>query len=180
MIDMNRFNLNPLRTWGAAVRYGATMGFVSALVYGALATPYIILRSSLQILGVLSPAEGLLGTLLANAFGVLWPCLVTTVLLGVLAAVVETAAFSIIFGLLLALKAQGSPGRAAAIGLLVAGGLAVLVNILLVRGISPYWGAFWPQGYLFWLGLPSLIFIGTTTWLCWQGEARRAVARGSQ
>jgi hypothetical protein len=63
---MKRFNLNPLRTWGAAARYGAIMGFISVLVYGTLATLYIILRSSLQILGVLSPAEGLLGTLLAN------------------------------------------------------------------------------------------------------------------
>jgi hypothetical protein len=174
---MKRFDLNPLRTWGAAARYGATIGFTSALVYGALATLYIILRSSLQILGVLSPAEGLLGTLLANAVSVLWPCLVTTVLLGVLAAVIETAAFSIIFGLSLPLKAHGSPGRAAAIGLLVSGGLAVLVNLSVGRGISAYWGAFWPQGYLFWLGLPSLIFMGTTTWLCWQGEMRRAGPR---
>jgi hypothetical protein len=174
---MQRFNLNPLRTWGAAARYGATIGFISALVYGALATLYIILRSSLQILGVLSPAEGLVGTLLANAFSVLWPCLVTTVFLGLLAAVIETAAFSIIYWLSVALNGRRSPSRAAAIGLLVAGGLAALVNILAVRGISAYWGAFWPQGYFFWLGLPSLMFIGTTTWLCWQGEARRASPR---
>jgi predicted outer membrane lipoprotein len=186
---MKRLTLNPLHTWGTAARYGAALGFISALVYGGLATLYIILRSSLQILDVLSPAEGLLGTLLANAFGVLWPCLVTTLLLGVLAAVIETAAFSIIYGLSLALNGRRSPGRAAAIGLLVAGGLAALVNILVVRGIGAYWDAFWPQGYVFWLGLPSLLFIGTTAWLCWQGEARRAgpreelprtVARGSQ
>jgi hypothetical protein len=115
--------------------------------------------------------------------------LVTTVLLGVLAAVIETAAFLIIYGLSLALNGRRTPSRAAAIGLLVAGSLAALVNILVVRGISAYWGAFWPQGYFFWLGLPSLMFIGTTAWLCWQGEARRtsprmglprAGARGSQ
>ena len=177
---MTRFNLNPLRAWSAAARYGAAIGFISALAYGALATLYIILRSSLQILGVLSPAEGLLGTWLANAFGVLWPCLVTTVLLGVLAAAIETAGFSIIYGLSLALNGRRSPNRATAIGFLVAGGLAALVNILVVRGIGVYWGAFWPQGYVFWLGLPSLMFVGMTARLCWQGEARRAVTRESQ
>jgi hypothetical protein len=176
-MEMQGVNRNPLGTWGAAARYGAAIGFISALVYGGLATLYIILRSSLQILGMLSPAEGLSGTLLANAFSVLWPCLVTTVLLGVLAAVIGTVAFSIIYGLSLVLNGRSSPSRAAAIGFLVAGGLAALVNILVVRGIGAYWGAFWPQGYFFWLGLPGLMFIGTTTWLCWRRGAGHASPR---
>jgi hypothetical protein len=177
VIDMNT-NVNPLRTWGTAAYSGARLGFISALVYGGLATLYIILRSSFRILGVLSPAEGLLGTLLANAFGVLWPCLVTTLLLGALAAILGVAAFSVIYGLSSVLNRRRSPGRAAAIGLLVTGSLATLVNLLVVGGIGTYWGAFWPQGYFFWLGLPSLVFIGTTTWLCWRAEARRASAQG--
>jgi hypothetical protein len=167
---MKQAELTPLRSWGTAVRYGAAVGFSSAIVYGAVATLYIILRSSVQIIGVLTPAEGLWGTLVANALSIVWPCLVTMLLLGLLAAVIETVAFLMIYGLSLILIGQRSPFRMAAIGFVVSGILALLVNFLVVQGISAYWGAFWPMGYLFWLGLPSLIFIGTTTWLCWQGE----------
>ena len=174
---MKQRELTPLLSWGTAARYGAAVGFISALIYGAVATLYVILRSSAQILGVLSPAEGLWGTLVANAFGVVWPCLVITLLLGLLAAVIESVAFLIIHGLSLAFSDQRSPSWMAAIGFVVAGGLALLVNFLIVSGISTYWSAFWPQGYLFWLGLPSLIFIGTTTWLCWQGEVGRISQR---
>jgi hypothetical protein len=59
----------------------------------------------------------------------------------------------------------------------VSGGLALLVNFLVVQAIGAHWGAFWPAGYLFWLGLPSLVFILTTTWLCWQGKTRRSGRR---
>lgn len=174
---MKQRELTPLLSWGMAARHGAAAGFFSALIYGAVATLYVILRSSAQILGILSPAEGLWGTLVANAFGVVWPCLVITLLLSLLAAVIESVTFLIIHGLSLALNGQKSPFRMAAIGFLVSGGLALLVNFLIVSGISTYWSAFWPQGYLFWLGLPSLIFIGTTTWLCWQDEVSRLSRR---
>lgn len=165
---MKQCKLNSCQYWGIAARYGAAAGFISALFYGAVATLYITLRSSAQILGVLSPAEGLWRTLAANAFGIIWPCLVTTLLLGVLAAIIETVAFFIIHGLSLILKGQRSPTQVAVIGFAVSASLAFLVNFLVVGSISTYWSAFWPIGYLFWLGLPSLIFIGTTTWLCWQ------------
>lgn len=167
---MKQWELTPLQSWGTAARYGAAGGFISALVYGAVATLYIMLRSSAYILDVLSPAESLWGTLVANAFSIIWPCLVTTLLIGLLAAIIETVAFLIIYGLSLILNGQRSPLRVAAIGFAVSGSLALLVNFLVAWGISAYWSAFWPMGYLFWLGLPSLIFVGTTTWLCWQEE----------
>ena len=171
---MKRWNLTPLQSWATAVRYGAAAGFISAMVYGGVTTLYIILRSSAQILGVLSPAEGLWGTLVATALSIIWPCLVTTLLLGLLAAVIEMGAFVIIYGLALALNGWRSPARLVAIGFIVAGNLVLPVNFLVVQGIGAFWDAFWPMGYLFWLGLPSLIFIGTTTWLCWQDEVDRA------
>ncbi|MCX6045134.1 MAG: hypothetical protein NT075_08470 [Chloroflexi bacterium] len=34
--------------------------------------------------------------------------------------------------------------------------------------LGSYFDALWPMGYLFWLGLPSLIFVGATTWISWQ------------
>jgi hypothetical protein len=174
---MKQWVLNPWRSWGTAAGYGAAVGFLSTLLYGTVVTLYIILRASAQILEVPSPAEGLLGTLVANAFSIVWPCLVTTLLLGLLAAIIETTAFLIIYGLSLMLNGWRLPSQGAAIGFMVAGSLAFLVNFLVMRGIGAYWGAFWPQGYLFWLGLPSLIFIGTTTWLCWQQEVDRVSQR---
>ncbi|MCC6168638.1 MAG: hypothetical protein IT329_15560 [Caldilineaceae bacterium] len=43
---------------GDAARRGAQVGFTSALVYGAPAVLYIVVRSSLQILSVLSAGVG--------------------------------------------------------------------------------------------------------------------------
>lgn len=174
---MKLAKLTPLRSWGAAARYGAAVGFMSAIVYGTVTMLYIILRSSVQIMGVLTPAESLWGTLAANASIIVWPCLVTMLLLGLLAAVIETVAFVIIYGLSLILNGQRAPFRAAVIGFMVSGSLAWLVHFLVVQAISAYWGAFWPIGYLFWLGLPSLIFIGATTWLCWRGEIHHSGRR---
>jgi hypothetical protein len=54
----------------------------------------------------------------------------------------------------------------ALLGFGVAALVALPVNLLVIQAVGGYWGAFWPQGYLFWIGLPSLVFVAATAWVC--------------
>lgn len=152
-------------TLGSAVRSGARMGFWSALLYGALATLYIILRSSLQIGRVLSPDEGLMGTLVANAFGVFWPSLVTTLLLAIPAALLGGLTLAVVAALCALVRRRRTPAQAAVIGFDVSALVVLLVSLLVFQATGGYWDAFWPEGYWFWVGLPSLLFVAATTWM---------------
>jgi hypothetical protein len=48
----------------------------------------------------------------------------------------------------------------------VFGGLAVLIYLLAYYGMGVYFAQLGPTGYVFWFGLPSLIFITVNTWVC--------------
>lgn len=151
---------------GRMMRRGAQTGFLSALLYGALATLAIGVRSSLQILSVLSLDEGLLPTLAANGFGLLWPCLITTLLLGAIAALVGVVTGWAVYALSHIGPGPKTPRQTATLGFGVPALMLLLINLLVIQGIGGYWGAFWPQGYLFWVGLPSLVFVAATAWAC--------------
>lgn len=151
--------------FGSAATRGAQVGFWSAMVYGATVTFLIVLRSSLQIGRVLSLDEGLLGTLVANAFSVFWPCLITTLLLGAVAALLGMMAFGIIYALCQTGHRQRTPVQTVAIGFGVSALMVLLVNVSVIQVLGGFWDVFWPQGYLFWVGMPSLVFVAATTWV---------------
>jgi hypothetical protein len=147
---------------------GAILGFTLAVAFGAVFALYAILRSSLQIALILSAGEGLWATLAANAFSLLIPILSFTLLLGIVAALLQSMALLLVYGFTALLNPYRSPARAAWIGLITAVILASGVQFAIQRRLGIYFDALWPMGYLFWLGLPSLIFVGATTWISWQ------------
>lgn len=162
---MTFFAQSSFRTARGTTVRGAILGFILALAFGCGFTAYAIARSSLQIILILSPKEGLYGTLVANAFGILLPALSFTLVLGVGAAMLQSIALLFVHGVTSLINPHQSPRRAAWIGLLTAGLLASAVQLMVKYSLGIYFEALWPTGYFFWLGLPSLIFVGVTTWL---------------
>jgi len=171
---MKLFDITRMHTLRGAALQGLALGFKLALLYWLVAAILVILRSSLHILSALSWADGLLMTLLASATSVLVGTALFGLILGVLAALVSLVAVLVLRELYLRLRLAGRPGAAAAIGAAVAGGLVVLLSLLLRQAMGAYFSAIWPNGYLFWMGLPGLIFIAACGYLGWQMGNRRS------
>lgn len=150
---------------------GVRLGFGLVGGYSLLFLVYAIIRSSLQIMTSLSAREGLVGTLIANAFALLMAVLGFALLFGVIAAIAECVLLLIIYGLSALLNPGHLQGRAAWIGLLVTASPALALVIFVQQQLGIYFVALWPMGFLFWLGLPCLLLIGVTTWLSWQSAA---------
>jgi hypothetical protein len=165
---MSRLFFNSTPTARGAAGHGARLGFGLALLYGFAFALYAIVRSSLQIKAILTPGAGLFGTLAANALAILMPALGFALLLGMLAAVIESVTLLLVYGLSTLLNLQQSPARAAWIGLITAGIMAGALQLFMQRSLGSRFDALWPSGYLFWLGLPCLIFVGATTWISWR------------
>lgn len=154
---------------------GITVGFSLVLGYSLLFLVYAIGRSSVQITASLSVREGLVGTLIANAFALLMAVLGFALLFGVIAALGEALLLLIIYGLSALFNPQQLPGRAAWIGLIATGMPAVALLLFVQQTLGIYVAALWPAGFFFWLGLPCLLFIGATTWLSWQGASGQSL-----
>jgi hypothetical protein len=149
-------------------RHTARLGFMAALAYGLAFAVYAIVRSSLQIGAILSPADGSFGTLVANVFAILMPTLSFVLLLGIGAALIEWVTVLLVYGLTALINPQRSLVRAAWIGFVTAGILTGAFQFSIQSSLGSYFDALWPAGYLFWLGLPCLIFVGVTAWISWQ------------
>jgi hypothetical protein len=169
---------NCFRTVRGTALSGLLVGFAEALAYGLAFAVYAIARSSLQIGVVLAPSEGLWGTLAANAFSLLLAILVFTLLFGIGAAILEIVMLLLNYELLALLNPQHFSMRAAWIGLITSGILVVAILLFVQRSLGSYFDALWPSGFFFWLGLPSLIFIGVNSWLSWQFGNYRQADRG--
>jgi hypothetical protein len=169
-------------TAGAALR-GALLGLALTLAYGLAFALYAIVRSSLQIVAVLPPDEGLLGTLVANALSILVPTIVVALLLAAIPAILEAIVLVAIYRLCLSLRGEGMAGRSAIVGLVVSLLVTVVIHLLGWRATGAYFAALWPMGYLFWLGLPSMIFVTMNTWAGWRlggGARSNATAQVSE
>jgi len=146
---------------------GAEMGLMLAVIYGFAFTAYACLRSSLRILDVLAPSDKVFGTLLANAASIVVPLFVVALLLGALAALIQAATAPLVYWLELLLNPDLSPLRGALIGLVISG-LVVFVLDWRLRASKGYLRAILGQsGYVFWFGLPGLIYILISAWLGW-------------
>lgn len=147
---------------------GLFWGFGLALAYGASFALYAIIRSSSQIALVLADSTALWGTLVANALSILLASLLFALLLGIGAAVLQSIALLFVYAVAPFLNSHHASGRGAWIGLCVSGILACALHFVVQRSLGSYFAALWPAGYFFWLGLPSLLFMGTTSWLSWR------------
>lgn len=146
------------------------IGFRLALAYSLLFALYAIVRSSFQIGAILSPADGLFGTLLANAFAIMLPSMLMGLLLGIVAALLMALTWLGVYGFSAWLNPARLPGRAFWIGALASGAVVVVLQVMMQRSLGIYFAALWPAGYFFWLGLPCLLFVAATTWVSWQAS----------
>lgn len=153
------------RTVPHTVRSGVSLGFALVLIYSSSFALYAIVRSSYQIFAALPWAEGLVGTLVANAFALIVSILFFALLFGMGAAVLQSVTLLLIYGVAALLAARRSPRVMAWIGLITSGLLAGVIQVAVQRSLGSYFAALWPTGYFFWLGLPSLLFVWATTWI---------------
>jgi hypothetical protein len=159
---------NCFRTISGTALSGLWLGFGLTLVYSALFALYALVRSSLQIALTLSLGEGLVGTLVANAFALLLPILSFALLLGIGAALLQSVTLLLVHGLAALINPHLTPIHMAGIGAAAAALLAGAIQVMVQQSLGSYFAALWPTGYLFWLGLPSLLFVTTTTWVSWR------------
>lgn len=170
---MNTITQTCFRTVRGTLLSGVRLGFALAFSYSAGFALYAIIRSSWQIAASLPLAEGLLGTLVANAFALVVAVLFFALLFGTGAALLQSITLLLVYGLARLLSAHRSSLVVAGLGLITAGLVAGLLQLLVQRSVGSYFAALWPMGYLFWLGLPSLLFVGTTTWISWRAAGLR-------
>ena len=145
------------------LKLGALAGLGALALYVLLFIVYAVTRASLQILGTLSPGENLLGTLLANAFSIGLGATSVALLLALLVAPLGALTLLLASWVDRWLNPHGERRRAAWIGAGVAAIVFELLTVLVLQGVGPFTAAFWPQGFLFWLGLPGVFFVVAMT-----------------
>jgi hypothetical protein len=165
---MQRVGYIPRPTWryvalrGAAVSVGLTFAYALAFLL------YAIVRSSLTLAARVNPDTGLLGTLIATWTSLAIAVLTMASLMAVVAAVLGTATALIVLWLSSVLNPRRVSARAIMIGLVTCLGIALLLNLALQQALSLSWSALVSEAYLFWLGLPSLIYVGAGGVASWQ------------
>ena len=158
-----------------ALRLGAAASLAALLVYVLIFVAYAIARSSLQIIGALDLADGMLGALIANAFSIGIAAISVGLLLSLIVAPLGALTMLLTYAVAGALHARRNPTRAAIIGGATAFAVMLALTALIWNALGSLQTAFWPSGYLFWLGFPSLFFaaaIALASWR-WAGAATR-------
>lgn len=156
------------RTIGGTALSGLRLGFTLVLLYSAAFALYAIGRSSWRIAATLAPGEGLFGTLVATAFALLLPIAVCALVFGIGAGLLQSVTLLAVRGMALLFRDHHAPAFTAWIGFVTAIVLVGAIVLTVQRTLGSYFDALWPSGYLFWLGLPSLLFVGATTWVSWR------------
>lgn len=108
---MSFLTQNCFHTLRGTALSGLLVGFDEVLIYSLAFALYAIARSSIHIGTILSPTEGLVGALIANAFSLLMAILGFCLLFGIFAAVLETSTLLLIYGLAVQLNPQGFQQR---------------------------------------------------------------------
>lgn len=146
---------------------GTLAGAVLSITYTAAAIPLVgILLVATNIPGG-KVFDALIG---AGMFAMCaWPCAVP---MGILPGMVVGAIGGFVIGLIvLPLKARATNVGTAIIGLMVAIGMVVSVNVWLYPGMieetQPN-GVFKYLPYLFWIALPSVLVLVGSTWVGWK------------
>jgi hypothetical protein len=138
---------------------GAILGFTEALVYGGIYSQVGIFYTSGIILRNLQTE--ILSTVLANALSVLIGSMFFAVFFGLLATIIQ----ALTFGLTAFISRMGNLHiKGSIVGFGVSVTLAAAIHLLVITSPPIVIQVFWKLSYVFWLGIPCLIFIATTTY----------------
>jgi hypothetical protein len=151
---------------------GARFGTFVTLFYAAAFIAAAAGRCFLDLAGGPYPDAGFFPTFTAYVIAMTITGVTTALLLGVISAIVGIITLAVL-EMLYALAHVRDPGRrsilgAAATSLVMAGVNIVVLQLLASRSIEVPW-----QTYLFWLGLPSIIYVLTTSAIVGLGSRRQ-------
>jgi hypothetical protein len=141
--------------------FGATSAFTAALLYGLL---YSLIGAFLTTGTVLKNMQmDVLPTIFTNALSVFIGAMFFAITFGLQAAIIQGLAFFVVA----ALTGKKLFGRQAIlarwIGLGISLFFSLLIHLIILVSPSIVYQVFWKLSYVFWLGIPCLIFIGLTT-----------------
>ena len=145
---------------------GAALGFAAALTYGYIFVLYGMLRVLSRILQ--TPVNDLYFTLAANAVAILIGSIFFAIGAGLFAALLQAVTLALLYMLSRRLNLNHSALRGAWIGLVVSLILILTVQVLFYSAGGLLVQVLWRQSYLFWWGLPGLVYIAMTTWIGWK------------
>jgi len=140
---------------------GVILAFTAALIYGMIFTILTSLRASLRIRRILKSSERSGMLFLANGTSIFIASLGFSILLGIPAALLQGLTWLMAAWLSAVLNVDPF-----AIAIAVAILLTAVVHLILWNTRDILHAILWRarSSYLFWLGLPSLIFIAMTIW----------------
>jgi uncharacterized protein YacL len=142
---------------------GAVLGFTEALLYGSIYTLVGIIYTTVLILHNLQ--TDVLATLSSNALSVLIGAMFFATLFGLVAAVLQGLAFGLTLVITRIAKAFIS-GKYVGLGVSLV--FAALIHLMVITSPPIVFQVFWKLSYIFWLGIPCLIFIAVTTYFSHQ------------
>jgi hypothetical protein len=151
-----------LVTAGYAGWIGARTGAVLALLYGLAVGLLFVARTSMTIVSKGAPGPGSLApTLAASAVSILIVALVGSAILGIMAALLGAATAIVVRWFLGWLNPADYSLPAVVLGLVVGLGWVFAAHVVGLRADLPL---VWPSSatYLFWVGLPSLLYLGAS------------------
>lgn len=141
--------------WGQTARSGAGFAVRLTIAYAVVFIVYALVRSVLRLLPTPTFDAGLVGTLLAYGVSLALPALVIALILALVMTLLGIVTALIVRGLLSVLNPTHAPLSAILVGAAVALVIAALLHVGL--GFSPD-SLTW-ETYLFWVGIPSAIYV---------------------
>ncbi len=145
--------------YGAAARKGALLCILLAVAYTTVFILYATVRSSLTAATIVNPDAGVMGTLIATWSSLVVAALVIGLLLSAAVAILGAFAGILIRAISGILNPHNAPRQQSIIGMGVCFAIVVLLHLALRSAISFSLPDLLSMHALFWLELPSMIFI---------------------
>ncbi len=146
-------------TLGWAAWNGAKLAVAMTFGYALLFILYASTRSAITILAAGDSGTGVLQTILATSVSVIWTSLVFAFLLALPASVLGALTAPVIAALLPRLISNHDPRRAFLVGLNISLVIAIVFYIALRFGLQLESNPATAEALLFWLDLPTLIYV---------------------
>lgn len=145
--------------WREVVRTGALAGAALTYVYALAFLLYATLRATFALVTMPWPDAGLLGTIIATSLSLAVPALVLATLLALPAAVLGAITAMLVYTVVPRLNAARSPVQAALMGGAIALAVVAVIQLGLGYGLEVTVASLTLSTYLFWLGLPAVVYV---------------------
>jgi hypothetical protein len=144
-------------TWGDAARQGALTGAVLAYIYSLVFLLYAVVRESISVLNVGAADGGVL--LLSNAVSLAMVVLIFGTVMAIVSAVIGAVTEVVLLYAIRRLIGDYQPMAAVLTGVGVALVLAFVIHLITGIAPSPRLNLAYPETYLFWLGVPTVVYV---------------------